>query len=107
MIDVEERRKAADFVTIPEDRRPKEPTPPREGPAPYWEKNNPPREPERVERNCAACQHLGDFDDEGRRGFCIWLRGMKSTWHPVLCNAFIQKTWERRTKFDWKGIVYE
>lgn len=60
----------------------------------------------RGEVNCAECQHLGDFDDEGQRGFCLLRRRMMATWHPVICSGFVKKTWERRTKVVWKGIVY-
>jgi hypothetical protein len=38
--------------------------------------------------NCARCGHIGDFHAEGQRGFCMWLRHMVSTWHPVRCGAY-------------------
>lgn len=65
------------------------------------------RRPQHVgEVNCASCKHLGDFDDEGRRGFCMLFRRMRSTWHPVVCSRFVQIARERRIKTAWKGVVY-
>lgn len=78
------RRAAAGYFPIMEVRRPAERT---------------------KEVNCASCDRLGDFDDEGRRGWCTYLKHQVSTWHPVLCNAFTPRTRER-IKYDWKGVVY-
>jgi hypothetical protein len=82
---LEQRRVAAGFVSIPENRRPNE---------------------EAGERNCAACDHASDFNDEHRRAYCMHLKRAVSTWHPVLCAAFVPLGRPKRTKFVWQGIVY-
>jgi hypothetical protein len=83
--ELERRRAAAGYDPIMEERRPI---------------------PETEERNCAGCEHLGDFNDEHKRGYCLWLKRMRSTWHPVICKAFTPKTRERRTKHTWQGVAY-
>jgi hypothetical protein len=40
------------------------------------------------EINCARCTHIGDFNAEHERGWCMWRRNMVSTWHPARCKAF-------------------
>lgn len=81
--ELQRRREAAAFRSVLEDRRPVEP-----------------------EVNCAGCDHLGDFDDEGRRGFCMFLRLSRSTWHPVFCQTFVPLKRQRTIKVAWKGVVY-
>lgn len=81
-----ERRAAAGYVSIPDNRRPNE---------------------EAGEVNCAGCDRASDFNDEHKRAYCIHLKFSVSTWHPARCAAFVPMTREKRTKFVWKGIVYE
>lgn len=83
VIELERRRELAHFVPILEERRA------RAG-----------------EVNCAGCDHLGDFNDEHRRGYCMELRSMRSTWHPVQCAAFVPLARERRVKVVWQGVSY-
>lgn len=82
--ELEQRRAAAGYSSIPENRRPIAP-----------------------EVNCAACDHIGDFNDEHRRGYCMRLKQSVSTWHPVLCAAFVPLARDKRVKVVWKGIVYQ
>ena len=56
---------------------------------------------------CAGCDHLGDFNDEHKRGWCMWLKGMKSTSHPCLCDAWTPITRKKRLHYEWQGIVFE
>ncbi len=63
-------------------------------------------EPEWQERNCAGCDHASDFNDEHRRAYCMHLKQMVSTWHPVTCRAYTPITREKRTKVVFKGVVY-
>lgn len=65
------------------------------------------RRPQGGEVNCGSCNHLGDFNDEHRRGYCMKHRHMVSTWHPVRCEAFEPLTRERRIKVAWRGVTYE
>lgn len=38
--------------------------------------------------NCAGCVHLGDFNAEHRRGWCMHLKHMVATWLRCECRAF-------------------
>lgn len=38
--------------------------------------------------NCARCEHIGDFNAEHQRGWCMWRRRMVSSWHTAFCKAF-------------------
>lgn len=40
------------------------------------------------EISCARCTHIGDFNAEHERGWCMFRRRMVSTWHPAKCKAF-------------------
>lgn len=42
--------------------------------------------------NCARCEHLGDFSDEGARGHCMIRSAMVATWHNCECKLFEPKT---------------
>lgn len=58
------------------------------------------------EVNCAGCDHLGNFNDEHKSGYCMLRRRMVSTWHPARCTGFVQIARERRVKVPWKGVSY-
>lgn len=90
--EVARRRLAAHYSSITENRRPVDPDPTL---APEWH-----------EHNCAACDHAGDFNDEHRRAYCMWLKQMVSTWHPAICGAFVPLARPKRIKVEWKGVVY-
>lgn len=42
--------------------------------------------------NCARCEFIGDFSDEGQRGICMQRRAMVSTWHNCECAIFVART---------------
>jgi hypothetical protein len=42
--------------------------------------------------NCSRCDSIGDFSDEGTRGYCSALRHMVSTWHNAECRLFVART---------------
>lgn len=38
--------------------------------------------------NCARCRHIGDFNAEHQKGFCMELRFQVATWRLCRCHAF-------------------
>ena len=36
--------------------------------------------------NCAQCKYLGGFRADAQGGWCMALKMMVSTWHPVVCG---------------------
>lgn len=41
--------------------------------------------------NCARCTWMAAFDAEHQGGYCLYMRRMMGTWHPVECEAFEPK----------------
>lgn len=64
------------------------------------------RRPLEGEINCAGCEHLGNFNDEHKRGFCMLRRSCVSTWHPARCKLFTPLVREKKIKVAWKGVAY-
>lgn len=46
------------------------------------------RQPHGAETNCARCAHVAAFNSEKQSAFCLWMRRMVGTWHPVVCDTY-------------------